>query len=106
MQFPLLMVVPCVLSLVMLGGLQLFLGRTFVGRAIMAVAQDQQALRLLAVNPIKIKRIAFALSIATCSLAGTFLIVSSRSSRRSTVNTSAACSRSACSAASAACQER
>jgi branched-chain amino acid transport system permease protein len=74
-QLPMRMVVPCVMSLVMLGSLQLFLGRTFLGRAIMAVAQDQQALRLMAADPIKIKRIAFALSIATCSLAGSFLII-------------------------------
>jgi branched-chain amino acid transport system permease protein len=74
-QLPMRMVVPCVMSLLMLGSLQLFLGRTFLGRAIMAVAQDQQALRLMAADPIKIKRIAFALSIATCSLAGSFLII-------------------------------
>jgi branched-chain amino acid transport system permease protein len=74
-QLPMRMVVPCVMSLLMLAGLQLFLGKTFLGRAIMAVAQDQQALRLMAADPIKIKRIAFALSIATCSLAGAFLII-------------------------------
>ncbi|HEY4920256.1 MAG TPA: branched-chain amino acid ABC transporter permease [Xanthobacteraceae bacterium] len=74
-QLPMRMVVPCVMSLVMLAGLQLFLGRTFLGRAIMAVAQDQGALRLMAADPIRIKRIAFAISIATCSLAGAFLII-------------------------------
>jgi branched-chain amino acid transport system permease protein len=74
-QLPLRMLVPCVMSLLMLGLLQLFLTRTFLGRAIMAVAQDQLALRLMAADPIKIKRIAFALSIATCSMAGAFLIV-------------------------------
>jgi len=74
-QFPMRMVVPCVMSLVMMGVLQLFLSRTFLGRAIMAVAQDQGALRLMAADPIKIKRIAFAISIATCSLAGAFLII-------------------------------
>ena len=74
-QLPMRMVVPCVISLVMLGLLQLFLGKTFLGRAIMAVAQDQGALRLMAADPIKIKRIAFAISIATCSLAGAFLII-------------------------------
>ena len=47
----------------MVVGLQIFLSRTFVGRAIQAVAQDQQALRLMAANPTKIKRIAFGLSI-------------------------------------------
>ena len=57
------------------GGLQLFLSRTFVGRAVQAVAQDQLALRLMAADPTKIKRIAFGLSIATASLAGACLII-------------------------------
>jgi branched-chain amino acid transport system permease protein len=61
--------------MVMVVGLQLFLSRTFVGRAVQAVAQDQQALRLMAANPTKIKRIAFGLSIATASLAGACLII-------------------------------
>jgi branched-chain amino acid transport system permease protein len=74
-DLPLRMLVPCVISLLMVGGLQMFLSRTFTGRAIMAVSQDQLALRLLAVDPIKIKRIAFAISIATASMAGAFLIV-------------------------------
>ena len=74
-QFPMRMVVPCVMSLVMMGVLQLFLTRTYLGRAIMAVAQDQLALRLMAADPIRIKRIAFAISIATCSMAGAFLII-------------------------------
>ena len=59
----------------MIGGLQLFLSRTFFGRAILAVAQDQLALRLMAANPTRIKRIAFGLSIATASLAGAVLII-------------------------------
>ncbi|MGB7037477.1 MAG: branched-chain amino acid ABC transporter permease, partial [Xanthobacteraceae bacterium] len=72
---PLRMLVPCVMSLVMIGVLQLILTRTFVGKAIMAVAQDQTALRLLAIDPIRIKRIAFGISIATASLAGALLII-------------------------------
>src|ERR1700692_542988 len=74
-QLPMRMVVPCLVSLLMLILLQIFLIRTFLGRAIMAVAQDQLALQLMAANPVKIKRIAFALSIATCSIAGACLIV-------------------------------
>ena len=72
---PLRILVPCVVSLLLIGALQLLLTRTFVGRAIMAVAQDQLALQLMAVNPIRIKRIAFGISIATASLAGAFLII-------------------------------
>jgi branched-chain amino acid transport system permease protein len=74
-DLPLRMLVPCLMSLVMLAVLQLFLTRTFTGRAIMAVAQDQLALQLMAADPIRIKRIAFAISIATASLAGAFLII-------------------------------
>jgi branched-chain amino acid transport system permease protein len=74
-DLPLRMLVPCVLSLGMLAMLQMFLSRTFTGRAIMAVSQDQGALQLMAADPIKIKRIAFAISIATASIAGSFLIV-------------------------------
>ncbi len=75
MDLPLRMVIPCAISLVLLAGLQLFLTRTFLGRAIMAVAQDQLALQLMAADPIRIKRIAFGISIATAALAGAFLIV-------------------------------
>jgi branched-chain amino acid transport system permease protein len=66
---------PFLVSMVMAVGLQLFLSRTFLGRAIQAVAQDQLALQLMAANPVKIKRIAFGLSIATASLAGACLII-------------------------------
>jgi branched-chain amino acid transport system permease protein len=74
-DLPLRLLVPCLIALIMLGGLQLFMSRTFLGRAILAVAQDQLALRLMAANPVRIKRIAFGLSIATASLAGAVLII-------------------------------
>jgi len=74
-DFPLRMLVPCVVSLLLVVALQLLLSKTFIGRAIMAVAQDQQALQLMAANPIRIKRIAFGISIATAALAGAFLII-------------------------------
>jgi branched-chain amino acid transport system permease protein len=75
LDFPLRMLVPCVVSLLMVLGLQLFLTKSFIGRAIQAVAQDQLALQLLAANPIRIKRMAFGVSIATAALAGAFLII-------------------------------
>jgi branched-chain amino acid transport system permease protein len=64
LDIPLRILVPCLVSLVLTAGLQIFLTRSFLARAIMAVAQDQLALRLMAVDPIKIKRIAFGISIA------------------------------------------
>jgi len=75
LDIPLRILVPCLVSLVLTAGLQIFLTRSFLGRAVMAVAQDQLALRLMAVDPINIKRIAFGISIATASLAGAFLII-------------------------------
>jgi branched-chain amino acid transport system permease protein len=74
-DLPLRMLVPCLVSLLMVLSLQLFLMKSFIGRAIQAVAQDQQALQLLAADPRRIKRIAFGVSIATAALAGAFLIV-------------------------------
>jgi branched-chain amino acid transport system permease protein len=74
-DLPLRMLVPCLVSLLLVLGLQLFLTRSFQGRAIMAVAQDQLALQLMAANPVRIKRMAFGVSIATAALAGAFLII-------------------------------
>jgi len=74
-DLPLRMLVPCVMAILLLLALQYFLSRTFVGRAINAVAQDQLALQLMAADPIRIKRIAFGISIATAALAGALLII-------------------------------
>ena len=74
-ELPLRLLVPAVVSLAMMGVLQLFLSHTFLGRAVQAVAQDPQALRLMAANPSRIKRVAFGLSIATASIAGAVLII-------------------------------
>jgi branched-chain amino acid transport system permease protein len=74
-DLPLRLLVPFLVAMVMVVGLQIFLSRTFIGRAVQAVAQDQGALRLMAANPVKIKRVAFGVSIATAALAGACLII-------------------------------
>jgi branched-chain amino acid transport system permease protein len=74
-DLPMRMLVPFLVSALLLIGLQVFLSKTFTGRAIMAVAQDQLALSLMAADPIRIKRIAFAISIATAAIAGALLII-------------------------------
>src|SRR6184192_2123045 len=74
-DLPLRMLIPCIVSLVMIGALQLYLTRSFIGRAILAVSQDGLALQLMAASPTRIKQIAFGISTATCALAGTFLII-------------------------------
>ncbi len=75
MDFPLRMLVPCLVALAMFAALQLYLSHTFIGRAIQAVAQDQLALRLMGASPTRIKRIAFGISIATAAIAGALLII-------------------------------
>jgi len=74
-DMPLRMVVPCLVALALFAVIQLIVTRTFIGRAIMAVSQDQMALQLMGVDPIKIKRIAFGISIATAAVAGALLII-------------------------------
>jgi branched-chain amino acid transport system permease protein len=74
-NLPLRMLVPFVVSMLLIAALQLFLTKTFTGRAIMAVAQDQFALQLMAADPIRIKRIAFGISIGIAAMAGAFLII-------------------------------
>jgi branched-chain amino acid transport system permease protein len=74
-DLPMRLFVPFLVSVAMVVGVQLFLTHTFFGRAVLAVAQDQLALRLMGVNPVRVKELAFALSIATAGVAGAFLII-------------------------------
>lgn len=55
--------------------LTLYLSKTFTGRAIRAVAQDENALRLLGANPIRIKAWAFGIATAVLGIAGALLII-------------------------------
>src|SRR2546429_8198025 len=55
--------------------LALYLSRTFMGRAIRAVAQDQEALRLMGANPVRIKQWAFGTATAVLGIAGALLII-------------------------------
>src|SRR5215469_1673812 len=55
--------------------LTLYLSQTFMGRAIRAVAQDEEALRLMGTDPIKIKQWAFGIATAVLGIAGALLII-------------------------------
>src|ERR1700677_5043790 len=74
-DLPLRMLVPAAVSLAALCGLFVFLKSTFLGRAIAAVAQDQEALRLVGVDPVRVKTIAFAISLSLAAVAGGALVV-------------------------------
>lgn len=69
------LLVPFVVGLLMTLALSQFLSRTFYGRAIKGVAQDALALRLMGIDPVRIKTIAFGIGIATAAVAGALLIM-------------------------------
>ena len=58
------LLVPCVVAVLLTLGIYLYFSKTFLGRAIKAVAQDSQALRLMGADPVKIKDVAFGIAIA------------------------------------------
>src|SRR5882724_13383901 len=74
-RVPLRMLVAFGVALVLTIGLTLYMSRTFTGRAIKAVAQDEVALRLMGANPVRIKQWAFGIATAVTALAGAMLIV-------------------------------
>ena len=75
MRIPLRFLVAFGVAVVLMAGLTLYLAKTFTGRAIKAVAQDEPALRLMGADPVRIKQWAFGIATATASLAGALLIV-------------------------------
>jgi branched-chain amino acid transport system permease protein len=74
-SIPLRLLVPLAAGIAVVGGIMVFLSRSFIGRAIQAVSQDTLAVRLIGANPVKVKEIAFGLSIATAVLSGALLII-------------------------------
>jgi branched-chain amino acid transport system permease protein len=62
-------------ALVLTAALTIYLSRTFLGRAIKAVAQDEPALRLMGANPVRIKQWAFGIATGVSALAGAMLII-------------------------------
>jgi branched-chain amino acid transport system permease protein len=74
-RIPYRMLVAFGVALVLTFALTLYLSRTFTGRAIKAVAQDESALRLMGVNPVRIKQWAFGIATGASALAGAMLII-------------------------------
>ena len=72
---PYRLLVPFLVSVVMAVGIWLYLSRTFIGRAILAVSQDRLALQLMGANPVRIKQLAFGIALATTAIAGALLIM-------------------------------
>jgi branched-chain amino acid transport system permease protein len=62
-------------ALVMALALSTYLSKTFYGRAIKAVGQDEGALRLMGVDPVKVKQLAFGIATGVNALAGAVLLI-------------------------------
>ena len=60
-------------AVALLGGIQIFLNRTLIGRAIRATAEDPDTVGLVGVNARRVNAIAAAIAMATVAVAGAFL---------------------------------
>ena len=74
-RIPMRMVVAFAMALLLSLALTFYLSKTFLGRAIRAVAQDEGALRLMGADPVAIKQWAFGIATAVVALAGALLII-------------------------------
>lgn len=74
-RIPYRMLVAFGVALVLTSVLTVYLSKTFTGRAIKAVAQDEPALRLMGANPVRIKQWAFGIATGVSALAGAMLII-------------------------------
>ncbi len=75
LDMPYRMLIPAIAATVMTGAVVLYMSKTFLGKAILAVSQDRLALQLMGADPVKVKGIALGIAIATASVAGALLII-------------------------------
>lgn len=75
LRIPMRLLVAFAVALLLTIGLTLYLGKTYMGRAIKAVAQDQVALSLMGADPVMVKQWAFGIATAVTAIAGALLII-------------------------------
>jgi branched-chain amino acid transport system permease protein len=75
MRIPMRQLVAFAVALALTVSLVVYLSKTFMGRAIRAVAQDEEGLRLMGANPVRIKQYAFGIATAVLGIAGALLII-------------------------------
>ena len=74
-RLPYRVLIASAIALVLTVALTVYFSRTFTGRAIKAVGQDEGALRLMGADPVRIKQWAFGIATAVNALAGAMLII-------------------------------
>lgn len=62
-----------VLAFVLIGGIQLFLNRTCMGKAIRAASQDARTAQVMGINPESIYALTYGIGAATAALGGTLI---------------------------------
>ena len=72
-RFPIVRVAGLVISFVALIGLQLFLRRTYTGKAIRATVEDWEAATLMGINVYRVYLLAFVMGAALAGMAGTLV---------------------------------
>ncbi len=72
-QFPLSYLLNFAAGLLVMLALRLFLGRTYLGRAITAASQDRRAAELMGINTRQVYGYAFAVAMICAAIAGAFL---------------------------------
>ncbi len=75
LRLPYRLLVAAGVAIVLTVVLTQFFSKTFVGRAIKAVGQDEGALRLMGADPVRIKQLAFGIATSVNALAGAMLII-------------------------------
>lgn len=75
LRIPIRQLVAFGVALALTVSLATYLSRTFMGRAIRAVVQDEEGLRLMGANPVRIKQFAFGIATAVLGIAGALLII-------------------------------
>jgi branched-chain amino acid transport system permease protein len=75
MRIPIRQLVAFAVALLLTVSLAAYLSKTFMGRAIRAVAQDEEGLRLMGANPVRITQFAFGIATAVLAVAGALLII-------------------------------
>lgn len=74
-RIPWRMIVAFGIAIVLTIALTTYFSRTFTGRAIKAVGQDEGALQLMGADPVRIKQLAFGIATGVNALAGAMLII-------------------------------
>jgi branched-chain amino acid transport system permease protein len=72
-RVPLMYVIAFVLAFALIGAMQLFLTRSYVGKAIRAASQDSSTAQVMGINPRHVYALTFGIGAATAALGGTLI---------------------------------